>query len=79
MSDLGWECPRCHVVHAPHVDECRCVADVGTIYWPRPYPQAPQPLTWPYIAPTGPNDWPPTTITCYREDDISAPNTCGDS
>ena len=24
MMRSGWECPRCHVVNAPHVDQCKC-------------------------------------------------------
>lgn len=26
----GWICPRCHVVHAPHVDRCECAVATET-------------------------------------------------
>lgn len=22
--NMGWQCPRCGTVHAPHIDSCRC-------------------------------------------------------
>ena len=28
-APMGWECPRCHVVNAPHIMQCTCV---GTTY-----------------------------------------------
>jgi len=28
---LGWECPRCHVVHAPSVLRCECVNAAAVI------------------------------------------------
>lgn len=23
-TQMGWECPRCHSIHAPHVSTCNC-------------------------------------------------------
>lgn len=23
MTNLGWQCPKCNRVYAPHVDECK--------------------------------------------------------
>jgi hypothetical protein len=23
-TNLGWECPRCHKIHGPHIDSCDC-------------------------------------------------------
>lgn len=23
-NPVGWECPRCHAIHAPHVSRCNC-------------------------------------------------------
>lgn len=42
----GWECPKCHKVYAPHVDECKsCNQQVAA-------PMLPQLPYIPYIPPT---------------------------
>lgn len=30
MTPVGWECPRCHAVNAPHVNQCNCRPGVVT-------------------------------------------------
>lgn len=66
----AWECPRCHRVNAPWIDNCECEpVDTAKLveqapYWPNyPYtwpwtqPQYPQhPITWTTTTGTLPND-----------------------
>lgn len=43
-ENIGWECPRCHKINAPHVNQCDCVKQKvevnknGTVivHWPWP-------------------------------------------
>ena len=45
----GWECPRCHTIHAPTVSRCLCV------YYHQPWIPAPQapPYGWVPFTPYG--------------------------
>jgi phage FluMu protein Com len=27
VENMGWECPRCHQINAPHVGRCTCFPD----------------------------------------------------
>ena len=38
---VAWECPRCRVVNAPHVDQCACVPWSQPIFVPFWYPAEP--------------------------------------
>lgn len=39
-ENLGWECPRCGVVYAPHIHRCDCGR--------RSMPTYPPPMDWTY-------------------------------
>lgn len=28
---MGWECPRCHKIHSPYVQECDCAPKTYTV------------------------------------------------
>jgi len=42
LEPIPWECPRCHRVNGPHVDQCPCGPDGGvTAEVPVPAPSQP--------------------------------------
>lgn len=63
----AWECPRCHKVNAPHVDQCSCDGNavIGIPLPPQPIvPPVTVPyVPWPYSTGTKPLD-PPFIVTC---------------
>lgn len=50
MTNMGWECPRCHKINAPTVQQCTCVPSGYYPYYPYPWPYYPY---WGKLYPWG--------------------------
>lgn len=61
---MGWECPKCHRVYAPHVLSCSCSATVVVPVYPGPvvpfYPTW-QPHPW----------WTLPQVTCGADNEAA--------
>ena len=76
-SRQPWECPRCHVICAPHVDACeRCAPAAPALPPPAPRPSPwtePPNLPGPFVTPPlVPNDWPTWPTDRWTLRDLTA-------
>lgn len=79
MSNMGWICPRCDKVHAPHVSGCDCRPLPDLIGKPLPTYPTPEITKWPIgpLPPYVPN--PPVMQPIYPMPVCGCRGPCGNA